>query len=561
MLIKNAAYTETYLEKENQRLWDTVEKAPREKINEAFKLKRISKKDHSLLGIISAMRTMIRGYIRLGKLEHAQKILNLALNLETTDEPAQLKVKANLYNLQGQIAYEQGQLLKALECWTKTLLIWEQLESKPDIAKACSNIGIIHDCLGNFSAAIEQYKRALDIQKEMNNIHDQGLTLNNLGLACRNLDQIEEALNFYLQAQEANEKSLHTENMPCTLNNLANLYIRMHNPEKAILYIAQALAVAKKTTDNLEIAYAHLNQGLVLLQQNNSTEALKELHNSLKINLEAQCSEGIIDNYLALSKLYESIDLKKALTYIRKAYKQAKKSGLFQLLAACYEKLHTIYYRLGRKDEAYLTSQKASQLKDTLYEQRMQAALQHQKTLWQVEELRRKTITDPLTELHNREYMKKNIPAIYTLAARHDRPCSFAMLDLDHFKLVNDRFGHTIGDAVLCSVATIMKKTLRSSDLIMRYGGEEFFIVLPETNAANSQVALEKLRIAIAEYPWATIQPELKITASIGFSDLVSNDYPWDFMQKQSDQALYKAKQHGRNRVLMFTPGLKDNIH
>jgi len=160
-------------------------------------------------------------------------------------------------------------------------------------------------------------------------------------------------------------------------------------------------------------------------------------------------------------------------------------------------------------------------------------------------------ITDALTGLHNRRYMESHMVNLAEQAGRHGKPLSLMILDIDFFKSINDNYGHDAGDDVLREFALRIKKTIRGIDLACRYGGEEFVVVMPETDLAVAQIVGERLRKAIAAEPFTIEKGERKIdvTISIGVSSLIGDEAVSDAL-KRADQALYRAKSAGRNRVV-----------
>ncbi len=161
-------------------------------------------------------------------------------------------------------------------------------------------------------------------------------------------------------------------------------------------------------------------------------------------------------------------------------------------------------------------------------------------------------ITDALTGLHNRRYMETHLATLVEQAAARGKPIAVLVLDIDYFKAVNDAHGHDAGDDVLREFALRIRKAIRNIDLACRYGGEEFVIVMPETDMAVATMVAERLRRRIASEPFA-IQDgtrSLDVTISIGIAAL---DGPGDnaaAILKRADTALYRAKRDGRNRVV-----------
>ena len=157
--------------------------------------------------------------------------------------------------------------------------------------------------------------------------------------------------------------------------------------------------------------------------------------------------------------------------------------------------------------------------------------------------------TDPLTEISNRRHLFDQGHLEFLRARRFEHALSVIMMDIDHFKLVNDRFGHAAGDNVLRQLAKLICTEVREVDIVGRYGGEEFTIILPETRLDLASIAAERLRQKINQIFYSTDQTIPKITVSIGVATLDVNTPDFEALVDQSDKALYKAKESGRNRV------------
>jgi two-component system cell cycle response regulator len=161
-------------------------------------------------------------------------------------------------------------------------------------------------------------------------------------------------------------------------------------------------------------------------------------------------------------------------------------------------------------------------------------------------------VTDPLTGLYNRRYMSVHVGAMVDAAADRGKTISVLALDVDHFKAVNDTYGHDAGDEVLKELARRIKANIRNIDLACRTGGEEFVIALPETDAEVAYKVAERLRRAVGGKPF-NAGPEagnLTVTVSIGVAELENAAESLDDIVKRADEALYRAKREGRNRVI-----------
>jgi two-component system cell cycle response regulator len=157
-------------------------------------------------------------------------------------------------------------------------------------------------------------------------------------------------------------------------------------------------------------------------------------------------------------------------------------------------------------------------------------------------------ITDQLTGLFNRRYMSRHLN---TLLSEGAKPVSFLMLDVDFFKQINDSYGHDVGDEVLREFANRISANVRGIDLACRFGGEEFVVVMPDTDLSFAYMVAERLRQSVADAPFmvSATSKQVPVTISIGVASSSNGDTP-EVLLKRADQALYRAKRDGRNRVV-----------
>lgn len=161
--------------------------------------------------------------------------------------------------------------------------------------------------------------------------------------------------------------------------------------------------------------------------------------------------------------------------------------------------------------------------------------------------------TDSLTGLLNRRSLSEAAVRLSAYAQRNGLTLSILVIDVDHFKVINDEYGHPAGDEVLCRLAEQMQSAIRSEDYLARIGGEEFCMLLPSTNEAEAAVLAERIRLAFAqlEIPWAG--KDLRRTISIGVADSMSAGADLDGLLAAGDRALYRAKNAGRNKVALYS--------
>ncbi|MEW8615979.1 MAG: sensor domain-containing diguanylate cyclase [Candidatus Thiodiazotropha endolucinida] len=163
--------------------------------------------------------------------------------------------------------------------------------------------------------------------------------------------------------------------------------------------------------------------------------------------------------------------------------------------------------------------------------------------------------TDDLTGLANRRELDKVALREFKRATRFTRHLSVLMLDLDHFKSINDTYGHNIGDSVLRHVADMCVGSIRGQDFMARYGGEEFTILLPETDIENGSKLAQRICDKIAAMPYQEGQQLISITVSVGASEIEDGDIDFNDLLNRADKALYEAKKRGRNQVVISTAG------
>ncbi len=181
----------------------------------------------------------------------------------------------------------------------------------------------------------------------------------------------------------------------------------------------------------------------------------------------------------------------------------------------------------------------------SIYQQQLTALTQ---------ELREVSNHDGLTQLFNRRYIEETLSKEFKRAQRYSHPLTVILSDIDHFKQVNDTHGHLAGDEVLRIISRRLRNSLRDTDILGRYGGEEFLIVLPNTGTKGGKVLAERLRHAIESEPVTFGDIHLSINISLGITELRGEDSrDYEQLIGEADQALYQSKESGRNQATVFT--------
>jgi two-component system cell cycle response regulator len=193
-------------------------------------------------------------------------------------------------------------------------------------------------------------------------------------------------------------------------------------------------------------------------------------------------------------------------------------------------------------DRNELLARSATQIRKKRYQDRLRDNLKASMEL---------AIVDPLTRLHNRRYLQAQLTALLKDDSARGSAMSLLVVDIDHFKQINDRFGHDCGDEVLRECAVRLRDAVRTVDVVARFGGEEFVIAMPDTEAFAAQRVAERIRIAFEKAPFAIQggKQGIPVTASIGVATVYGQEGDGDALFRQADAALYEAKRDGRNCV------------
>lgn len=160
-------------------------------------------------------------------------------------------------------------------------------------------------------------------------------------------------------------------------------------------------------------------------------------------------------------------------------------------------------------------------------------------------------ITDSLTGAFNRRHLSVRLPSEISRATRYILPLSVIMADVDHFKQINDAYGHSAGDQVIAGFSQRLRALIRDVDWVVRYGGEEFAIVLPETSLKKGAEVAERFRREVEEVPFDTSAGEVRVTASFGVAELCAVNENADSLLGRADKAMYQSKHGGRNRITL----------
>lgn len=280
---------------------------------------------------------------------------------------------------------------------------------------------------------------------------------------------------------------------------------------------------------------------------NNTLEASKavnldhyDISSALQTTLEFNELIAIFSNKIA-SKVPHS-----AYIYSNPEFDIEIKSGVFTRHSCSYV-LKVEHQQLG--ELKLMRNQRFSDIDLQLLESFLCCLIYPLKNATAYQQAIRMAYTDPLTKAHNRASFNESINREISLATRNKQSLSLIFFDIDHFKTINDTYGHDCGDIALALSAKWIKESLRSSDVVFRYGGEEFVVLLNDADESGATLLAERIRSTIEHHTIAYGMDVVRITASLGVSTFREEDTDETFI-KRADQAMYVAKKTGRNRVV-----------
>jgi diguanylate cyclase (GGDEF)-like protein len=243
------------------------------------------------------------------------------------------------------------------------------------------------------------------------------------------------------------------------------------------------------------------------------------------------------------------------------AYKACRMLGWYEAALAHFEVVERLerqrtVAQLRALSQIFITRSEAQQARRTEERRTDEARAEAVRQRLRAQAMAQSAEQDALTGLANRRHFERRIGELLARQGAADRPLALALLDVDHFKLINDRFGHPACDAVLVGLAQLLRENMRGGDVLARLGGEEFVIVLPDTTPERAREVCERLRERIECRAWPECPGLGPVTASIGLA-MTAPAAPAELaaLMKHADQALYAAKGAGRNRLVVAATG------
>jgi diguanylate cyclase (GGDEF)-like protein len=484
--------------------------------------------------------------------------------------------------LQGDAYCSIGNDQKGLESYQLSLNLIEKTRPLVEIARRLNKIGAVQAHQKNYSRALQILFRTLDIAQKIKDKSLEGQVLNHIGYIYVDLSEPIKGLSYLQQSYDILEGFGSGEEIGVTVNSLCVAYSKLGKYEKALSYGQKAATYFQNNEVFQLAADAWINIGRVYLGMGNLEQAEQAL---LQANHLADTYHYNRNSSIALSLLgkiqIENNQFKEAQDNLEKSLELAEEINLHSIKADCHLLLSDLHAAKGDLRLAYEHHKSFHTEKELTYQRdianrvrvlelshnletakNISEALQEQNEALR-EEVRLRKLTqakleelsriDPLTGIFNRRHFFELAEREFLRARRYKRPVSAIMIDLDHFKTINDNHGHLVGDQVLTEVAQRIQENSREVDIVGRYGGEEFIILLPETGIDDALILAERIWKSLTTRPASTSKLVLPLQASLGVASCKNGiDTPLYDLIEQADQALYRAKDLGRNRIEVY---------
>jgi len=450
---------------------------------------------------------------------------------------------------------------EALPIGLKAYQLAEQIGDKYLMGSILSLLGRIHWHIDDFATSMDYYLNALKlIQSEPH--PDLEITLTNgLGMVQYGLENYPASLEYFktclLKASEDNLAGQADAN-----NNIAYVLHLLGRDEESVAYARAALAQFSQIGSYVGKLHTLHSLGAILIALGEVEQAMLTLQEGLELARKNN-SELLELTYVAeISRIHKTNGkLDQAEEELQQALKIANKINSLTNISLIHELLAEIYREKRDYQTALEHFVSFHNAYKTIFNEKSDRRIKNLEILNQVESARKQAeiyrylaSTDSLTKLFNRRHFLEIAEAALPKSRQERNPIAVIMADIDHFKNVNDHYGHVVGDEVLTAVAANIQKSLRTDDIAGRYGGEEFIVLLCNPSSDQFVKIAERIRKVVEKQTVQFGQEMIKVTISLGLAwanpdQLLS----MDVLINEADQALYAAKRQGRNRVVVWT--------
>lgn len=458
----------------------------------------------------------------------------------------------------------QSAYQEALECFSQGLE-WARLRGPRGLECSLLNgLANIYTTLGSYTEAVTSYLKALESAQSGNDVLVVLIVTGNLGKLYQDIEDYDQALTYHEQALALGKAQREDYFCISILSNKAHCLQQLGRIDEAFATAKSAVQGAKARDNAVRLAPALVALAQVQHRRGRTSTAHRLVRHAIALYRAKLVLAELPPALRLLGELADALDKPDmALEALQEALAQTQRDGNLKEEALVHRDLAGHLERRGALGRALQHFKQFHGLERRILREQVQVLL-----ATRLRELTRKVATletanqesaallvqldqqareDPLTQLYNRRFLAEWFPAEWARSQQEGRSLCVALADLDNFKQTNDHFGHEIGDLVLRAVAALLRSNSRTSDICVRYGGEELLLVMPDTTLEQGKVICERLRLAIEQHPWEQLHPALAVTISIG---LVTSPAPsLEQLLQHADKKLYAAKSRGKNQV------------
>jgi diguanylate cyclase (GGDEF)-like protein len=441
----------------------------------------------------------------------------------------------------------------ALSLLRRALEAAEQLGERSAQGAVRRALGNVHVEIGEYAPALAEFLHALAADEAAGDEASRAATLRTIGVVYSKAGDPEQGLQFYRDSLALTRKLADAPGSARTLNNIGINLKNLGRLDESEAALRESLALFRQLDSPAGLAGAASNLALTLHKRGDLAAAEALQRESIDVAQRAGYELALVNAQRGLSEaLLAAGRLDDAHAAARAALATAEAMGSRPEQARCLRALVDVCKARGDAAAALAHFESFHAIERALFTEESDRKLRALQVSYQVAQLARQSAEDPLTGLANRRSLDARLAAEWAAVrsggSAHGRRLSLALIDVDEFKQVNDRWSHAMGDAVLRAVARRLREFCRESDFVARYGGEEFALLLPATDVDGAQVLCEKLRATLAAHDWNALAPGLRVTVSIGVAD-DAGAADVESLLAAADAQLYEAKRGGRNQV------------
>ncbi|HEY3313139.1 MAG TPA: diguanylate cyclase [Anaerolineales bacterium] len=440
-----------------------------------------------------------------------------------------------------------GEYPTAFDYALMSLQLARELGCQDREGHALDALGSAYGFSAEYVNSIENHEEALRIFREIDDPEDEAMALNNMACSLLDMGNYDEAYPASLKSIELSRQLGFFEEELVFATTIADILVKKGEFDQAERYLQSAYQKTIGQELDQTQAFILVSMARLSLAQKKFRAAEPYLQEALSVAKRHDFKNDQMICHQLLSEVFESTDMPYQALKHFKQYFDLKEAITGAETARKISVLKAAHQLEISKREADIYRKQNIELQHEIEERKKAEAL--------LEDL---AIRDPLTNVLNRRQFSMLAIKEIERAHRHGRPLSMLMLDIDHFKEVNDRHGHLTGDRVLSNVAARIESILRDTDIVGRHGGDEFVILLPETTSKKAFEVAERLRLVVERTNFEALGGSIKVTISLGIAQLPasSSETPisMDDLHHQADLALYTAKRAGRNQTHVYTP-------